>query len=70
MSSLGARHFSGAIFVDPAKDARLESRAPSNERLPPPPRSAFCIECIRDDRAGGWRYNHYTSARESSAMVW
>jgi len=26
---LGARHSSGAIFVDPRNDARLESRAPS-----------------------------------------
>jgi hypothetical protein len=30
MTLLGARHSSGAIFVDPAEDARLESRAPRN----------------------------------------
>ena len=31
MSSLGARHSSGAIIVEASYDARLESRAPSNE---------------------------------------
>src|SRR3984893_7834529 len=34
-SLLGARHSSGAIFLGPVKDARLESRAPSHERLRP-----------------------------------
>jgi hypothetical protein len=29
VSSLGARHSSGAIFVDAAEDARLDSRASS-----------------------------------------
>jgi len=32
MSSLGARHSSGAIMSVISKDARLESRAPSDER--------------------------------------
>ena len=31
MSSLGARHSSGAIIFEASYDARLESRAPSNE---------------------------------------
>ena len=31
MSSLGARHSSGAIIFEARHDARLESRAPSNE---------------------------------------
>jgi hypothetical protein len=30
---LGARHCSGAVFLDASEDARLESRAPSDERL-------------------------------------
>jgi hypothetical protein len=31
MPSLGARHSSGAIIFEASHDARLESRAPSNE---------------------------------------
>jgi hypothetical protein len=31
MSSLGARHSSGAIIFEAGYDARLESRAPSHE---------------------------------------
>src|SRR5580704_17075586 len=34
MSSLGARHSSGAIFLCIAEDARLESRAPSTLMQP------------------------------------
>jgi len=31
MSSLGARHSSGAIIFEAGSDARVESRAPSHE---------------------------------------
>jgi len=51
---LGARHSSGAVFLDANEDARLESRAPSDDRLYRTPNSrSFLSSASRSSQL--WR---------------